>query len=88
MANLKSSIKDIRRTARRTERNLARVSRIQSAMKAVRAATTPEEGRQALRQASSLLDRAARKDVMHWRSAARQKARLARFVAEKFPAKA
>ena len=84
MANLKSSIKDVRRTARRTERNLARLTRIESAVKAVRMAATPEAGRSALREASSLLDRAARKDVVHWRAAARQKARLARFVETKF----
>lgn len=84
MANLKSSIKDIRRTARRTERNLARLTRIESAEKSVRTAATPEEGRRALQAAASLLDRAARKDVIHWRAAARKKARLARFVEAKF----
>ncbi len=87
MANLKSSIKDIRRTKRRTARNLARLSRIESAVKAVKAATTPEAGRTALQEASSLLDRAARKEVIHWRAAGRKKSRLAAYLLGKFPKK-
>ncbi|MEK7765045.1 MAG: 30S ribosomal protein S20 [bacterium] len=78
MANLKSSIKDIRRTKRRTARNLARLSRIESAVKAVKAA---------LQEASSLLDRAARKEVIHWRAAGRKKSRLAAYLLGKFPKK-
>ena len=84
MANLKSSKKDIRRTRRRTARNLDRRSGLESAVRAVRAATTVEAARTALAAAFSALDRAAHKDLIHERTASREKSRLAAFVAGKF----
>jgi small subunit ribosomal protein S20 len=84
MANLKSSKKDIRRTRRRTARNLNRRSGLESAVRAVRAATTIEVAKPALAAAFSALDRAAHKDLIHQRTASREKSRLAAFVATKF----
>ena len=84
MANLKSSKKDIRRTRRRTARNLDRKSGLESAVRAVRTATTLEAARTALSAAFGALDRAAHKDLIHQRSASREKSRLAAYVAAKF----
>jgi len=84
MANLKSSIKDVRRTRRRTERNKARNTRLETAFRAVEAAANREEALAALKVASALLDRAAHKDLIHWRGAARHKSRLAAAVNRKF----
>ena len=39
----KSSVKDVRRTARRRVRNVAVISRLRTAVKKVREAKTPEE---------------------------------------------
>lgn len=83
MANLKSSKKDIRRTRRRTARNQAEMSRILTVVRAVRTATTAESAKKAFEQAVSLLDRAATKNLIHWRSAARRKSRLAAYVGRK-----
>lgn len=85
MANLKSSIKDVRRTRTRTARNRAVESRLESTVKAVRDAATADAARSALRSAGSQLDRAASSGLMHWRTASRQKGRLAAFVNRKFP---
>lgn len=86
MANLKSSIKDVRRTRTRTIRNKAVESRLESTIKEVRMAATAEAAKTALTAASSQLDRASASGLMHWRTAARQKGRLAGFVNRKFPA--
>jgi small subunit ribosomal protein S20 len=86
MANLKSSKKDIRRTARRTARNQTRRTQIQTAIKVVRSAASPEAAQGALRELTVLLDRGAREKLIHWRKAARQKSRMAAFLAGKFPA--
>jgi small subunit ribosomal protein S20 len=86
MANLKSSEKDIRRTATRTVRNRARLSELESALKAVRSAPDGAAARTAYTRATSLLDRASAKDLIHKRTASRQKSRLALFIAKKFPA--
>jgi small subunit ribosomal protein S20 len=86
VANLKSSKKDVRRTRRRTIRNVESISRITNATKAVRTAATREAAQQAFRGLTLLLDRAAQKDLIHWRKAARQKSRIAALLAVKFPA--
>jgi len=85
MANLKSSIKDIRRTKRRTDRNQDRMTRIETAIRSVKNASTAEEARKAIRECSMLLDRAAKSDLLHWRTVSRKKSRLDRMVAAKFP---
>ena len=84
MPNLKSSFKDVRRTQRRTIRNQARFSRIRTALRAVKTAASKEVAQAALREAASLLDRAAHSDLIHWRAAARQKSRLTQFISKKF----
>jgi len=86
MANLKSSKKDVRRTRRRTARNQARDTRIWTAISAVEGAASRDAALAALRTANSLLDRAAHKDLIHQRAAARRKSRLAELVNRKFPA--
>lgn len=83
MANLKSSKKDIRRTRRRTIRNQGELSRIMTAVRSARMASTPEAAKKAFEYAASLLDRAAAKRLIHWRTAARRKSRLADYVARK-----
>ena len=85
MANLKSSIKDVRRTAARTARNQARTTRLTTAVRAVRDAATAEAAVAALREASALLDRAGKANLIHRRTASRQKSRLTLFVNRKFP---
>ena len=88
MANLKSSIKDIRRTKRRTIFNQARRSRINTAVRAVKDAESKDAAQSALQSAVSLLDRAAQTHLMHWRTAARKKSRLTQLVNKKFTATA
>lgn len=73
----KSSIKDVRRTRRRRERNVAVMSRLRGALKAVTAAKTLPEAEKAFKLAEKLLDKASRKGYIHKNQAARRKSRLA-----------
>ncbi len=86
MANLKSSIKDVRRTRTRTARNRAQMTRLRTALRAVRVAATRDAAVTALREASALLDRAGRGNLIHRGNASRHKSRLALFVNAKYPA--
>jgi small subunit ribosomal protein S20 len=73
--NLKSSKKAMRKSAAATVRNRAQRSALRTAMKkALAAEATPEQRTEAV----SLLDRAARKGLIHGNKAARHKSVLAK----------
>jgi small subunit ribosomal protein S20 len=76
MANIKSQIKRIKTNERRRERNKAVRSALKTAEKKVRA--SEGDSSQELREASRALDKAASSGVLHKRTAARHKSRLAR----------
>ena len=80
MPRIKSAKKAHRQTRTHTERNRAQRSRLRSALKRVRAATTAEAAQSAYAAAVQMLDRAARKRLIHPNNAARHKSRLAAAV--------
>ena len=80
MPHHKSAAKRVITNEKRRQRNIAATSRMRSALKAVRAATTKSQGEQAYRQTMAVLDRTAAKGIIKKETASRQKARLARFV--------
>jgi len=85
MPILKSSEKDLRRTARRRERNKAAQSAVRTAIKKVREQIEKHDGsaaRQAMAVALPVLDRAADKGIIHKNAAARTKSRLAGQIAK------
>jgi small subunit ribosomal protein S20 len=59
-------------------RNRSVKAAVKTAAKRVRTAATPEEAAKAVPAASSVIDRAAKSRVIHWRTAARLKSRLAK----------
>ncbi|HMS02608.1 MAG TPA: 30S ribosomal protein S20 [Gemmatimonadaceae bacterium] len=78
MPNIKSAKKDLRKARAATARNRAQRSALRTALKKAKAPTaTPEERT----RATSLLDRAARKGLIHDNAAARQKSSIARHAA-------
>ncbi len=81
MPNVKSAEKRMRTSAKRAARNRHVRSKLRTAIKKVRQADSPEAATAALREASSLLDRAAAKKVIHANKAARAKSRLAAHTA-------
>lgn len=80
MPNVKSAEKRMRTNEIRAERNRQNRSRLRTALKKVRKADTSEAGAEALKDAAALLDKLARKRVIHPNKAARAKSRLSAFV--------
>ncbi len=77
MANTKSALKAARQAEARRAANRSVRTRIRTATKAAEKA--PVESREAAaRGAQSVIDRAAKHGVLHWRAAARKKSRLAK----------
>ncbi len=79
MPHHKSAKKRLRQDGKRRARNRAVKSQVKTAVKKVLSADS-QEAPVLLRQAQSVIDRAAKKGVLHWRAAARKKSRLAKRV--------
>jgi len=80
MPHHKSAAKRVITNEKARQRNIALRSRMRSAIKSVRAATTKSLATKAYLAAASVLDRTAAKGVIKKETASRQKARLARFA--------
>lgn len=74
MANTKSAEKNIRKTARQTERNRTVRSRLKTLAK--KAGAEGEEGQQAAREYISALDKAAKRGIISANKASRHKSKL------------
>ncbi len=84
MANTKSAEKRMRQSAERRERNRGARSKMRTAIKKVRGALASgdaQAAQDALRSAVQVIDRTAKKHVVHGNTAARTKSRLTRAVA-------
>lgn len=81
MANIKSSKKDLRRSAKRRASNIAAKSALKTYVKKVRVAAAAHDAEAtstALTKAVSALDKAAQHGVIHKNQAARRKSRIAK----------
>ena len=79
MANHKSALKRHRQSLKRRARNRISKTRIKNTVKAVHAAIEENDiakAQEALKEATSTLDRAARKKIIHARQAERRISRL------------
>jgi small subunit ribosomal protein S20 len=75
LPNIKSAEKNMRKSRAAAVRNRAQRSALRTALKK---ATDPQASLEMRREAISLLDRAARKGLIHRNAAARYKSRLAK----------
>lgn len=85
MPILKSAEKALRASERRRVMNDRWRTKLHTALKAVRVATTAKDkaaAEKAYLKATSILDRAARRNIIHPNKAARKKSRLAKAVAK------
>ena len=80
MPHHKSAAKRVITNERRRRSNIAARSRMRSALRAVRAATSRTQASEAYKVASAVLDRTASKGVIKKETASRHKSRLALFV--------
>lgn len=83
MPNSKQAKKRMVTDERRRLENKALRTRMKSAIKIVHQAETAEAANAALPEAMKRVDKCAKKNILHDNTAARTKARLAKFVASK-----
>jgi small subunit ribosomal protein S20 len=81
--NIRSAKKQLRQNRQARVRNREQRAELRTALKRVRAAASPADAAKAYQAAEVLLDRAARKGLIHGNAAARQKSRLARLTKPK-----
>ena len=77
MPNLKASIKDLRKTAKRTERRKGVVSQVRNILKKIRT-VTPEEAKKMLPAVYSTVDKAVQSGILKKNTGDRYKARAAK----------
>jgi len=77
---IRSAKKQLRQSRVHRTHNRAQRTTLRTAVKRVRTATTKADAQAAYKVAEVLLDRAARKGLVHRNNAARQKARLHKVV--------
>jgi small subunit ribosomal protein S20 len=90
MAKLKtgrhtSAIKEVRKTKRKTERNIIVKSKIKTAIKRTESAVKSgnlEASKKGLNIVFSEWDKASKKNIVHYKTASNQKARLSKLVAK------
>ncbi|HID11160.1 MAG TPA: 30S ribosomal protein S20 [Candidatus Latescibacteria bacterium] len=80
MSHTRSAWKRIRTSREARLRNRSVRSAMKTAIKKVMTASSREEATEALRRATSIIDRTASKGVIHRNAAARYKSRLAKLV--------
>ena len=80
MANHKSAEKRIRANEAKRVRNRYQHKTTRTVIKNLKATTVKSDAQALLKEASSLIDRLAKKNIIHWKKAANQKSKLSRFV--------
>lgn len=80
MANHKSAIKRIRANAAKRLRNRYQAKTTRNAIKMLRSSESKSEASELLKKVSSMLDRLAKKNVIHKNKAANNKSKLTKFV--------
>ena len=80
MANHKSAEKRIRANEAKRVRNRYQHKTTRTVIKNLRASTVKSEAEALLKEAASLIDRLAKKNIIHWKKAANQKSKLTRLV--------
>ncbi|WKN33442.1 30S ribosomal protein S20 [Porifericola rhodea] len=82
MANHKSALKRIRSTETRRERNRYQLKTTRTFVKRLRNTTDKAEAEELYKKVSSMLDKLAKKNIIHKNNAAHKKAKLAKHVNE------
>ncbi|MFC3196869.1 30S ribosomal protein S20 [Parapedobacter deserti] len=80
MANHKSALKRIRTNAAKRLRNRYQAKTTRNAVKKLRNTTNPEEAKAMLPKVISMLDRLAKKNVIHKNKASNNKSKLTKLV--------
>lgn len=80
MANHKSAKKRIRANETKRLRNRYQHKTARTAIKKLKSATTKDEAGALLKEVTAMIDKLAKKNIIHWKKAANQKSKLSRMV--------
>lgn len=80
MANHKSAEKRIRANEIKRVRNRYQHKTTRSFIKRLKSATAKAEALDLLKEVSSMIDKLAKKNIIHWKKAANQKSKLTKLV--------
>ncbi len=80
MANHKSAEKRIRANETKRLRNRYQHKTTRTILKKLKTTSVKSEAEELLKQVSSMIDKLAKKNIIHWKKAANQKSKLTRFV--------
>lgn len=80
MANHKSAEKRIRANEAKRVRNRYQHKTTRTAIKKLRSAKTKDEAAALLKEVTSMIDKLAKKNIIHWKKAANQKSKLSKMV--------
>ncbi|MBT1698507.1 30S ribosomal protein S20 [Fulvivirgaceae bacterium PWU4] len=80
MANHKSAEKRIRANEAKRVRNRYQHKTTRTVVKKLKATTVKSEAEALLKEVSSMIDKLAKKNIIHWKKAANQKSKLAKQV--------
>ena len=82
MANHKSAEKRIRANETKRLRNKYQHKTTRTVVKRLKATSVKTEAEPLLKEVASMIDKLAKKNIIHWKKAANQKSKLAKFVAK------
>jgi small subunit ribosomal protein S20 len=80
MANHKSAEKRIRANEAKRQRNSYQHKTTRTFVKKLKTTTKKDEAQTLLKEVSAMLDKLAKKNIIHWKKAANQKSKLAKKV--------
>lgn len=80
MANHKSSLKRIRSSEAKADRNKYQLKSTRTFVKKLKATTTKPEAQELFKKVSGMLDKLAKRNIIHKNNAANKKSQLARLV--------
>jgi small subunit ribosomal protein S20 len=80
MANHKSAEKRIRANEAKRQRNSYQHKTTRTYVKKLKATTKKDEAQALLKEVTAMLDKLAKKNVIHWKKAANQKSKLTKQV--------
>jgi small subunit ribosomal protein S20 len=80
MANHKSAKKRIRANEARQDRNRYQHKTTRTFVKKLKSAGTKDEATALLKEVTAMIDKLAKKNIIHWKKAANQKSKLSRMV--------
>ena len=80
MANHKSAEKRIRANEAKRQRNSYQHKTTRTFVKKLKTTTKKDDAQTLLKEVSAMLDKLAKKNIIHWKKAANQKSKLAKQV--------